>query len=148
MNLSVQLEFEGQSSEARKGYLYIIIPDGDIERVFTANLGSVLASPQIFKEDNTDPLLPKQVRSITFQGKVPLKSYGQKRIKVFTSSRPGIFLSSDIPEKDQLRLQNFVIDYPVSSIQQECKIQVRYRRDKLLPYKWEMIAANLQCEWN
>ena len=150
LHLSVRLEFEGTSREARRRYFYIIIPDGEIERIFTADLGGVLSGRwrRDVRVDQTDPLLPRQVRRITFSGEVPLKTYGQKTIRVFTSTRPGIAASADIPEADRPEVREYRIDYPVSSLQQDCQLQVRYRQDALLPYKWQMVGAYLQCEWN
>ena len=47
--LTIALDFEGLggkaavSTQARKGYLYLIVPDGDKERVFIGNLQAILA---------------------------------------------------------------------------------------------------------
>ena len=70
LSLAIQLEFAGRSREARKRYLYVIIPDGPTERIFTADLGAVLAGSWRRDErvDLSDPLLPKQVRRITVRG--------------------------------------------------------------------------------
>lgn len=150
LTLAIQLEFAGLSREARKRYLYVIIPDGRIERIFTADLGAVLAGNWRRDErvDLTDPLLPKQVRRITFADRVPLKTYGPKTMQVFTSTRPDIFQSADIPEADRAGIREFSFEYPVSSTLQDCRLQVRYRQDVLLPYKWHMEGARFQCEWN
>ncbi len=150
LTLSIQLEFSGQSREARRRYLYVIIPDGPTERVFTADLGAVLAGNWRRDErvDLTDPLLPKQVRRITFSDRVPLKTYGAKTMQVLTSTKPDIFQSSDIPEADRAGIREISFDYPVSSTMQDCRLQVRYRQDVLLPYKWHMAGAHFQCEWN
>lgn len=150
LTLSIQLEFSGQAREARRRYLYVIIPDGPAERIFTADLGAVLAGTWRRDErvDLTDPLLPKQVRRITFSDRVPLKTYGTKSMQVFTSTKPDIFQSSDIPEADRAGIREISFDYPVSSTMQDCRLQVRYRQDVLLPYKWHMAGAHFQCEWN
>ncbi len=150
LSLAIQLEFAGQSREARKRYLYVIIPDGPTERIFTADLGAVLAGNWRRDErvDLTDPLLPKQVRRVTFADRVPLKTYGSKTMLVFTSTKPDIFQSSDIPDADRAGIHEFAFDYPVSSPLQDCRLQVRYRQDVLLPYKWHMAGAHFQCEWN
>ena len=150
LSLTVVLEFVGTSCEARDRYLYIIFPDGGRERVFTADLGSVL-SGQWRRDtfvDHTDPLVPKQLRRVTFTGHVPLRTYGTKIIQVFTSSRPGIHTSADIPSKDLEQVRQHTIDYPPSSCRQECVLRVRYHQDRLLPYKWRMVASHLECEWD
>lgn len=150
LTLSIQLEFAGLSREARRRYLYVIIPDGPVERIFTADLGAVLAGSWRRDErvDLTDPLLPRQVRRITFADRVPLKTYGVKTMQVFTSTKPDIFQSSDIPAADRAGIREFSFDYPVSSTLQDCRLQVRYRQDVLLPYRWHMAGAHFQCEWN
>ena len=148
--LTVQIEFEGTSVEARNRYLYVIIPDGDHERIFTADLGAVLAGQwrQDVVVDGTDPLLPKRIRRVTFTGEIPLKTYGQRKIQVFTSARPGIYTSEDIPETDRPQIRNYTIDYPVSSLRQDCRLQIRYRQDILVHHKWQMVGSHMQCEWN
>lgn len=148
--LTVQIDFEGASTEARNRYLYVIIPDGDHERIFTADLGAVLAGQwrQDVMVDATDPLLPKRIRRITFTGEIPLKTYGQRQIQVFTSTRPGIYASADIPEADRPKIREYTIDYPACSLQQDCRLLIRYRQDALVPYKWQMVGSNLRCEWN
>ena len=150
LSLTIRLEFEGTSREARKRYLYVIVPDGEIERIFTADLGSVLAGRwrQDTTVDRTDLVLPKHVRQVTFSGEVPLKTYGQKTIRVFTSTRPGIYTSADIPEADVPGIKTYTINYPVSSLLQHCELQVRYKQDPVVPYKWEMVGSYLQCEWH
>ncbi|MCZ6633782.1 MAG: hypothetical protein O7G87_10270 [bacterium] len=150
LNLEIELVFEGTSREARRRYLYIIVPDGDIERIFTADLHSVLSGhwQRDVTTDNTDPLLPRRVRRVTFTSQIPLKSYGKKNIRVFTSTRPNLFTSADIPEADLPNIRSYTIDYPVSSLNNDCRIQVRYRQDTLLPYKWSMTGSHLQCDWN
>ncbi len=150
LSFSVQLEFEGASREARRRYLYVVIPDGPYERIFTADLGAVLAGRwrRDILIDQTDPLLPKQVRHVTFTGRVPLKTYGQKKIRVFASTKPDVYTSADIPETDRSGVREYQMDYPASSLQQDCRLRVRFRQDPVLPYKWQMVGSHLECEWN
>ena len=150
LDLIVQLEFDGASREARSRYLYVIVPDGSRERVFTADLGAVLAGNwrRDVLVDQTDPLLPKQIRRVTFAGEVPLKSYGRKKILAFTSTRPDIHTSEDIPEADRAGVREHDIDYPASSLLRDCRIRIRYRQDAVLPYKWHMADSHIQCEWD
>jgi len=150
LNLTIQLEFEGNSWAARKRYLYVIIPDGKTERVFTADLESVLAGQwrHDVTVDHTDPLLPRKIRRITFVGSVPLKSYGVKPVRVFTSTRPGLRRAADIPEPDLADVNTYTIDYPVSSLLQDCRITIRYKQDAMLPETWQMVDTSLECEWH
>ena len=150
LNLTVVLEFDGSSRVARKRYLYVIVPDGSTERIFTADLGAVLAGRWRRDErvDLTDPLLPKRVRRVTFADRVPLKTHGSKSIRVLASTRPDIFLSDDIPDADRAAIHEFTFDYPVSSMMQDCRLHVRFRQDGPLPHEWGMTGVHFQCEWN
>jgi len=150
LSLTVELEFVGTSTEARDRYLYIFIPDGARERVYTADLGGVL-SGQWQRDvliDQTDPLVPRQLRRVTFSAHIPLKTHGRKVVQVLTSANPGIHASADIPNRDLEQVRKHEISYPPSSLKQQCLLRVRYLQDKLLPYKWRMVASNLECEWD
>ena len=150
LNLSIQVSFQGNSSQARRRYLYVLIPDGDVERVFTADLATLLSGhwQRDVQVDLTDPVLPKQVRQITFSGMLPLKEYGQKTIRVLTSSKPDIYNSGDIPDSEKESVQNHLMNYPSSSLRQDCRLFVRFRQDRVIPHKWDMVGSYIQCEWN
>jgi len=150
LTLTVELSFEGASREARRRHLYVILPDGPRERVFTADLGEVLAGrwQRDVLVDQTDPLLPRQIRRVTFSGEVPLKTYGPKTVRVFTSTRPDILTSADIPEADRRDVQEFSFDYPASSPRRDCLLQVRYKQDAAVPYRWHTVRSQLLCEWD
>ena len=154
--LTIALDFEGLggastvSTQARKGYLYLIVPDGDKERVFMGNLQTILSRRWQHDElvDNTDLLLSKKVRRVTFASEVPLKTYGPKKVLVFTSTKPDIYTSADIPETDRKGVQEFEFEYPASSLESQCTLQVLYRQDSMLANRWHLVRTNFQCEWN
>ena len=154
--LTISLDFEGLggastvSTQARKGYLYLIVPDGDKERVFMGNLQTILARRWQHDElvDNTDLLLSKKVRRVTFASEVPLKTYGPKKVLVFTSTKPDIYTSADIPETDREGVQEFEFEYPAASLENRCTLQVLYRQDSMLANRWHLVRTNFQCEWN
>ena len=154
--LTIALDFEGLggastvSTQARKGYLYLIVPDGDKERVFMGNLQTILSRRWQHDElvDNTDLLLSKKVRRVTFASEVPLKTYGPKKVLVFTSTKPDIYTSADIPETDRKGVQEFEFEYPASSLESQCTLQVLYRQDAMLANRWHLVRTNFQCEWN
>lgn len=157
IDLVIHMDFEGLggagpvSGQARKGYLYLIIPDGERDRVFFGNLGEVLAeragAGRAEATDNTDLLLPKQVRSVTFAANVPLKEHGGKRAMVFTSTRPDIYTAADIPEADRKQVLEFAFDYPASSVQRRCSLQVLHRQDAMLADRWHLERSHFECEW-
>ena len=155
VDLTIQLDFEGLggqrqiSTQARAGYLYLIIPDGDRDRVFFGNLRELLAgrgAPDTLPDD-TDLLLRKNVRRLSFVARVPLKTHGAKRAVVFTSTRPDIYTVSDIPEADRQGAIEFVFDYPASSLRQDCSLQVLHRQDAMLADKWHLERSHFECEW-
>ena len=154
--LTISLDFEGLggtgtvSTKARKGYLYLIVPDDDKERVFIGNLQAILARRWQRDEliDNTDLLLPKKVRRVTFASEVPLKTYGPKKALVFTSTKPDIYTSADIPEADRDGVQEFEFEYPTASVESQCSLQVLYRQDAMLANRWHLERTHFQCEWD
>lgn len=156
LDLKITIDFEGPggadqiSNQARKGYLYLIIPDGNRERVFFADLQAVLAGrwQRDALMDNTDPLLAKKVRRVAFEARVPLKVHDHKKALVFTSTRPDIYSSADIPAPDRAGVQTVEFDYPTSSLQQNCTLQVLYRQDALLPDQWRLLRSHFECEWD
>jgi len=163
INLTISMDFEGKggmkevSSRARKGYLYLIVPDGDgatehadRERVFVGNLQSILGRQwnNDTLTDNTDLLLPKKVRRIQFVSNVPLKTHGQKQALVFTSTKPDIYTSADIPEADRKTAMEFTFNYPASSLQQSCTLQALHRQDTMLADQWHLARAHFECEWD
>lgn len=149
LSLTIYLTFDGHSQTARHRFLYVIIPDGEIQRVFTADLNTVLAGQ--WKRDTlidaTDPLIPRKIRRVTFSGTIPLKTHGSKTVRIFTSSRPGIHQIDEIPAIDLSRVQTYQMDYPVSSPIQDCRAYIRYKQDVVLPDKWHMIDTRMECEW-
>jgi hypothetical protein len=154
LNLAIHMDFEGLggasavSAKARKGYLYLIIPDGDDDRVFFGSLQQVLGRSARTQQDNTDLLLSKPVRRASFVARVPLKTHGSKRAMVFLSTRPDIYTVADIPEADRAAAQTFTFDYPVSSLQSRCTLQVLNRQDAMLDDKWHLERSHFQCEWD
>ena len=155
IGLTISLDFEGLgnqavSSKARKGYLYLIVPDGDKERIFVGNLQAILAGHWQGDAlvDQTDLLLPKKVRRVSFAAEVPLKTYGPKKALVFTSTKPDIYTSADIPEQDRAAVQEFEFDYPSSSLERICNLQVLYRQDAMLANRWHLERTHFQCEWD
>ena len=153
--LAISLDFEGLgnqvvSTQARKGYFYLIVPDGDKERVFIGNLQSILAG-QWQRDgliDRTDLLLPTKVRRVTFAAEVPLKTYGPKKVLVFTSTKPDIYTSADIPEQDLDGVRKFEFNYPTSSLERICRLQVLYKQDAMLADRWYLQRTHFQCEWD
>ena len=156
VELTIHLDFEGLggnkslSTQARQGYLYLIVPDGQRERVFVGNLQQILAGrwQRDGQVDNSDLLLPKQVRRVTFAADVPLKTYGTKKALVFTSTRPNIYGSADLTARERERASEYAFTYPPSSLQSSCALQALYRQDQMLSDKWHLKRTNFQCEWD
>lgn len=156
LNLRIVMDFEGLggapevSTQARKGYLYLIIPDGGRERVFMGNLHTILGRKWQSDSmvDSEDLLLPKKVRRVAFEAAVPLKTYGIKEAMVFQSTKPDIYTSADIPQGDRGGVQTFQFEYPSNSLQRNCVLQVLHKQDAMLPDKWRLVRAHFECEWD
>ena len=156
VELTIHLDFEGLggnkplSTQARQGYLYLIVPDGQRERVFVGNLQQILAGrwQRDGQVDNSDLLLPKRVRRVTFAADVQLKTYGTKKALVFTSTRPNIYESADLTARERERASEYAFTYPPSSLQSSCALQALYRQDQMLSDKWHLKRTNFQCEWD
>jgi hypothetical protein len=150
IQVTVELAFEGASQEARKRYLYIIVPDGAHERILTADLRSVVGGSwhHDILLDHSDPVLPRQVRRVSFTDRLPLKTHGPKDMIILTSAHPDIRGSQDISPAERAGIRRFTIDYPASSPVQDCRVRIRFRQDPALPHKWDMTATHVTCEWN
>ncbi|MDA0334190.1 MAG: hypothetical protein O2782_03390 [bacterium] len=155
IDLAIQLDFEGLagaasvSTQARKAYLYLIIPDGERDRVFFGNLQQALGRTATRTQvDNTDILLPKVVQRASFVARVPLKTHGPKRALVFASTRPDIYTVADIPAADLKAAQEFTFEYPASSLQSRCSMQALHRQDAMLPGLWHLERSHFECEWD
>ena len=98
--------------------------------------------------DRTDLLLPTKVRRVTFAAEVPLKTYGPKKALVFTSTKPDIYTLTDIPERDLAGVREFEFDYPASSLERICSLQVLYKQDAMLADRWHLQRTHFQCEWD
>ena len=156
LRLAISVDFEGLgsaeaiSNQARRGYIYLIVPDGDKERVFIGNLNTILAGQ--WSDDNlidrTDLLQPKKVRRVVFTANVPLKTYGTKEALVFASTKPDIYTSADIPQADRADIQRFRFEYPESSLLQHCSLNVLFRQDQMLSDTWHFVRSHFECEWD
>jgi hypothetical protein len=147
LRMTLQIGLEGNSPEARGRYLYVIIPDGEVERILTADLGELVARKGAVQVDRTDRLLPRAVREIRVNGTVPITNDGPREVLIVSSSRPDIWSAEDIPERDRTGVRTFQMDVPASSLNRDCRIRVRYRQDPLLPHVWKETGSRFQCEW-
>ena len=156
MDLTITMDFEGlggsvgPSNQSRRGYLYLIVPDGDRARVFVGNLANILGRKweRDTLVDNTDLVLSKKIRRVALAARVPLKAYGKKEALVFASTKPNIYSSNAIPAAARAAAQAYEFNYPVSSLQQDCSLQVLHRQDAMLPGRWHLVRTHFQCEWN
>jgi len=150
VKLTVTLEIDGKQSQPRSRFLYIIIPDGDIERVFTADLGTMFTGrwKSASEVDRSDLLIERHVRTVTFSGRIPLKTPGTKSMSVFTSTRPDIHWVSEIPGAAQHTLKRHDFEYPASSTRNDCRLLIRLYQDRVLEDNWTITGTHLECEWN
>ncbi|MEE2754493.1 MAG: hypothetical protein VX910_10965 [Candidatus Latescibacterota bacterium] len=150
INLSVTLEIDGRASAPKSRYLYIVIPDGEIERVFTADLGQVSGGKWRSESvvDHSDLLIERSIRTVTFRGRIPLKVAGNKELTAFTSARPDIHWLAEISDTDRQKVRSHEFKYPKSSTRNDCRILIRLYQDQVLEDNWSIAGTHLECEWN
>ncbi len=150
LNLLVTLDFTGESRTAREGFLYFFVEDGDLTRVFSANLPELLARDNRHETmvDRSDILRARTVRRIQLAGQVPLKTYGSHRVMVVASANPTLSHPSQLTEAERSKAQLYTFDYPRASLQSLCRLTAGYRRDAVLTYKWNFQGSRFECEWN
>ena len=150
LELQVTLDFTGESRTAREGFLYFFVEDGDLTRVFTANLPELLSRQNAHEAmvDRSDILRARTVRRIQFAGQVPLKTYGAHRVMVVASANPTLTHPSQLTDTERAKAQLYTFQYPRSSLQSLCRLTAGYKRDAVLTYKWNYQGSRFECEWN
>jgi hypothetical protein len=148
--LDVVLDFTGEGSQAKEGFLYFFIDDGDVTRVFSANLPELLGRKNSHESmvDQSDILRARQVRRIRLPGEVPLKVYGKHQVLVVASANPALSHPSQLTALEKSSAQTYALDYPRSSLQSLCRLNAAYKRDPVLAYKWKFMGSRFECEWN
>ncbi|QDE70581.1 MULTISPECIES: hypothetical protein [Myxococcus] len=150
LNLLVTLDFTGESRTAREAFLYFFVDDGDITRVFTANIPELLRRRNSHETtvDRSDILVARTVRRVQLAGEVPLRTYGKHNVLVVASASPTLTHPSQLTAQELSRSQRYTFDYPRASLQNVCRLTAGYRRDAVLAYKWNFEGSRFECEWN
>lgn len=150
LDLLVTLDFTGESRTAREGFLYFFVDDGDITRVFTANIPELLQRRNRHETmvDRSDILVARTVRRVQLAGKVPLRTYGPHKVLVAASASPTLTHPSQLNAQELAKSQTYTFDYPRASLQSLCRLTAGYRRDAVLAYKWNFEGSRFECEWN
>ncbi len=148
--LNITLDFVGDSNQARESFFYMFVDDGEITRVFTANLGELLVSRRAHDElvDRSDILIARKVRRIQLPGDIALKTYGKHTLLVATSANPTLTHPSQLSKNELKNAQTYTFDYPRTSLQSVCRLVTGYKRDAVLTYKWKQLGSRFECEWN
>jgi hypothetical protein len=150
LDLLVTLDFTGESRTAREGFLYFFVDDGDITRVFSANIPELLQRRNRHETmvDRSDILVARTVRRVQLAGKVPLRTYGPHKVLVAASASPTLTHPSQLNAQELSRSQTYTFDYPRASLQSLCRLTAGYRRDAVLAFKWNFGGSRFECEWN
>lgn len=148
--LQVTLDFKGEGRRARQGFLYLFVADGNLTRVFTANLGELLARDNAHDTfvDRSDIVRARTVRRVQFAGEVALKTYGKHDVLVAASANPTLTHPSQLTPEERAKAQQYSFDYPRTSLQSFCWLTAGYQRDAVLTDKWGFLGSHFQCEWN
>jgi len=150
LDLEITLDFSGQSNRARNAYFYVFVDDGELTRVFKANIDDLLRRPNAHETtvDNSDLLISRTVRRIVLPGQVPLKTYGRHTVLVASSASPSISHPSQLRAQDRTAAQVYQLDYPRASIQSVCRLTAGYKRDAQIADRWRFLGSRFECEWN
>jgi hypothetical protein len=150
LDLLVTLDFTGESRVAREAFLYFFVDDGDVTRVFTANIPELLQRRNSHETmvDRSDIVIARTVRRVQLAGKVQLKTYGPHKVLVAASGSPTLTHPSQLNDQERAKSQTYTFDYPRASLQSLCRLTAGYRRDAVLNYKWNFEGSRFECEWN
>jgi hypothetical protein len=150
LSFQVTLDFTGESTQARAAYLYFFVDDGELTRVFSANLADLLPRRNAHETmvDASDILLTKTVRRIQLSDVVPLKNYGKHYVLVAASSNPTLTHPTQLTKAESASAQRYTFDYPRSSLQSVCRLNAGFKRDAVLAYQWALMGSRFECEWN
>jgi len=150
LHFLVNVDFSGDSREARKAYLYFFIEDGELTRVFRADINELLGRQFLNEEevDRSDLMITRKVRRIRLGGLVPLKTYGSKQVLVVSSANPSLTHPEQLSEKEKKEAKSYSLDYPRTSLQSVCQLTILYRQDAVLAHQWRFMDSRFQCEWN
>ncbi|WP_164010130.1 hypothetical protein [Pyxidicoccus trucidator] len=150
LDLLVTLDFTGESRTAREAFLYFFVDDGDVTRVFTANIPELLQRRNSHETmvDRSDIMVARTVRRVQLAGKVALKTYGPHKVLVAASGSPTLTHPNQLTDQERAKSQTYTFDYPRASLQSLCRLTAGYRRDAVLTYKWNFEGSRFECEWN
>jgi len=150
LHFLVNVDFAGNSREARKAYLYFFIEDGDLTRVFRADVNELLSRRFLHEEevDRSDLMIARKVRRIRLGSAMPLKTYGSKQVLVVSSANPSLSHPDQLSEKEKKEAKSYSFDYPRTSLQSVCQLTIAYRQDSVLAHQWRFMDSRFQCEWN
>jgi len=150
LHFLVNIDFAGNSREARKAYLYFFIEDGELTRVFRADMNELLGRRFVHEEevDRSDLMIERKVRRIRLGGSVPLKTYGPRQVLVVSSANPSLSHPGQLSEKEKKEAKTYGFDYPRTSLQSVCQLTIAYRQDAALAHQWRLMDSRFQCEWN
>ncbi|NTX12610.1 hypothetical protein HUA76_17585 [Myxococcus sp. CA056] len=150
LELLVTMDFTGESRVAREAFLYFFVDDGDLTRVFSANITDLLQRRNRHETtvDRSDILVARTVRRVQLSGRVPLKTYGKHNVLVVASASPTLTHPSQLTPQERAKSQSYTFDYPRASLMSLCRLTAGYRRDAVLNYKWNFEGSRFECEWN
>lgn len=149
LNMQMVFDFVGESRESKEGQLFVFVDDGPTTRVLNARLHDLLKQEWANEEvvDPNDPLVGRNVRRITFNGAVPLKTYGRHTALVAVSSNPSITHPSQLSDSERKKAQQYTFEYPRVSMNNNCRLLSSYKRDAVLEYQWRYTGSRFECAW-
>lgn len=97
--------------------------------------------------DETDPLLPRTVRSIDFAGRVDTRKPGTIILRVLVSRTPGLRSLDGLPPAAAKRVRTFDVQYPAVSFENRCRLDLNLERDSLMKDAFTLEQGDLDCRW-
>src|SRR5262249_8751480 len=109
LHLQGTLDFPREGHQAKNTYVYTFVDDGDLPRVFSANVDELLRRPNAHETtvDRSDFLIARTVRRIVLPGQLPLKTYGRHTLLVAPSASPGLTHPSQLRLQDRANSQAY-----------------------------------------
>lgn len=97
--------------------------------------------------DDSDPMLPRTVRSIDFAGRVDTRKPGTVSLRVLVSKSPGLRRLDGLPPAEAQRVRTFEVKYPAVSLEHRCRLDLALERDSLMKDAYTLRDGALDCRW-
>lgn len=150
LELDVNIDIAVKGGVSPKDFVYFFVDDVEYTRAFVVSVADLMARRYASEQliDRSDVLLEKAVRRVHFRGAVPLRSPGTHTLLVAMSRRPAVAHPAELSPAEMERARIHTFEYPSSSVQRECRLQVGVERDEMLEDRLALRGSRFECEWD